>query len=142
MAESDIFRVRPSAVPFVFITIGIIVLGVIVGFMLSTFDSRLIFAVAVIVVFALAVVALGYSTTEYALTTEKVHIRRGILTVFHEDIEAKSVSSVELHQKILGRILNYGDVVIHGDSPNSVITFHQIASPKFRHEQIEKETIG
>lgn len=143
MAETDIFRVRPSFFPYFFILFGIGALGAIIAFVLFTQVAAPIigFAVLGIVVFALLIVVLAWSTTEFALTTEKVHIRRGILTVFHEDIESSRVSSVEFHQNILGRIFNYGDIVVHGDSPNSIINFHQIASPKFRHEQIEQATI-
>lgn len=142
MPETDIFRVRPSFVPFFFIILGIGLLTGLVAFMLFSIEPLVALAAGLVGIFAAIIVFLAWFTTEYALTTEKVHIRRGILTIFHEDIESSRVSSVELHQKILGRILNYGDVVIHGDSPNSIITFHQIGNPKFRHEQIEEETVG
>lgn len=142
VTETDIFRVRPSFVPFLAIILGIGALTAIIVFMLLPISLPLALAVAGTAVFATFIVILAFLTTEYALTTEKVHIRRGIIATYHEDIEVDRVSSIELHQGILGRILNYGDIIIDGDSPNSRIIFRQIDAPKFRHEQIEHETLG
>lgn len=140
--ETDIFRVRPSFVPYAFIILGIAVLVTIIILILGPIPPVVVLAIALVGLFAITVVFLAWLTTEYALTTEKVHIRRGIITRYHEDIEVTRVSSVELHQGILGRILNYGDIVIDGDSPNSRIIFRQIAAPTTRHGQIEHETLG
>lgn len=142
ITETDVFRVRPSFVPFLFMIIGI---GLLIGFIaLMFFGVSLAIAAAVIAVgvFAIFIILLAFFTTQYALTTEKVHIRRGIIATYHEDIEVNRVSSIELHQGVIGRILNYGDIVIDGDSPNSRIIFKQIGGPRFRHEQIEHETLG
>lgn len=140
--ETDIFRIRPSAVPYFFIIAGIAILAGLLAFFLFPIASVLSFIVVGVSLFAIGVVVLAFLTTQYALTTEKVHIRRGIITRFHEDIEVDRISGVELHQGAIGRILNYGDIIIDGDSPNSRIIFRQIAAPKFRHEQIEHETLG
>lgn len=140
--ETDIFRVRPSFVPYFFIIVGIAILVTIVILVLSPIAPIIMLAIVLIGLFAITVVFLAWLTSQYALTTQKVHIRRGIITRYHEDIEVDRVSSVEFHQGILGRIFNFGDIVIDGDSPNSRIIFRQIANPKTRHEQIEHETLG
>lgn len=140
--ETDIFRVRPSFVPYFFIILGIAILVTIIILILGPIPPLIVLAIALIGLFAITVVFLAWLTSEYALTTQKVHVRRGIITRYHEDIEVDRVSSVELHQGILGRILNYGDIVIDGDSPNSRIIFRQIADPTGRHRQIEHETLG
>lgn len=142
VSETDIFRTRPSFIPYFFIILGIAVLITIVILLLGPIPPLVALAIALVGLFAITVVLLAYLTTEYALTMEKIHIRRGIITRYHEDIEVNRVSSVELHQGILGRILNYGDIVIDGDSPNSRIIFRQIAAPTTRHGQIEHETLG
>ncbi|MBI3261508.1 PH domain-containing protein [Candidatus Berkelbacteria bacterium] len=142
IGETDIFRTRPSFTPYFFIILGIAVLVAIITLIISPIPPIVTLGIVLIGVFAITVVFLAWLTTEYALTTEKVHIRRGIITRYHEDIEVTRVSSVELHQGILGRILNYGDIVIDGDSPNSRIIFRQIGSPVGRHGQIEHETLG
>lgn len=140
--ETDIFRVRPSFVPYFFIILGIVLLSTILVLMLVPIASTLATIIAVVAAFAVGVVLLAFFTTEYALTTAKVHIKRGIIARYHEDIEVDRISSVELHQGILGRIFGYGDIIIDGDSPNSRVIFRQIGQPKFRHEQIEHETLG
>jgi len=142
IAETDIFRTRPSFTPYFFIILGIAVLVAIATAILAPIPLIFTLAIALIGLFALVVVLLAWSTTEYALTTQKVHVRRGIITRYHEDIEITRVSSIELHQTVLGRIFNLGDIVIDGDSPNSRIVFHQIAAPSARHKQIEHETLG
>lgn len=140
--DSDIFRVRPSFVPYFFIIFGIAVLVTIVILILGPIPPVVTLAIALVGLFAITVVLLAWLTSEYALTIQKIHIRRGIITRYHEDIEVTRVSSVELHQGIIGRILGYGDIVIDGDSPNSRIVFRQISDPKNRHKQIEHETLG
>lgn len=142
ITETDVFRVQPSFVPFAFMIIGIAALGGLMVVLLLPIAQVLAIVVVLVALFAILVVLAAFFTTQYALTTEKVHIRRGIITRFHEDIETNRVSGVELHQNILGRIFNFGDIVVDGDSPNSRIFFRQIANPKFRHEQIEHETLG
>lgn len=140
--ETDIFRTRPSFIPYFFIIFGIAVLVTIIILVLAPIPPVVILAIVLVALFASGVVFLAWLTTEYALTTKKVHISRGIITRYHEDIEVDRVSSVEFHQRILARIFNFGDIVIDGDSPNSRIIFRQIAAPSTRHEQIEHETLG
>lgn len=142
VSETDIFRTRPSFTPYFFIILGIAILVAIIILVLAPIPPLVILAIVLVALFASAVVFLAWLTTEYALTTKKVHIRRGIITRYHEDIEVDRVSSVEFHQRILARIFNFGDIVIDGDSPNSRIIFRQIASPSTHHEQIEHETLG
>jgi len=144
LPESDIFRVRPSFAPYAFIILGIAILVMIIILAISSPFPAIISLATVLLVglFAITVVLLAWLTSEYALTTQKVHIRRGIITRYHEDIEVTRVSSVEFHQRILGRIFNFGDIIIDGDSPNSRIIFSQIGAPAARHQQIEHETLG
>lgn len=55
-----------------------------------------------------------YSTTEAAVTNKRVVTKSGF--VFRKTIELRlqKVESVQVHQSIVGRILNYGDIQVAG----------------------------
>lgn len=67
-------------------------------------------------------------TTETDVTTLRVVHKEGFITRKTFEISADKVASVSVNQSIMGRLLNYGDVVIEnmGDDEQKIDT---IASP-------------
>lgn len=71
-----------------------------------------IFAVAAIIAFAWAQVI--YSTSEFAVTNKRVVIKVGWLNRRTVETMLSKVEGIGVDQSILGRLLNYGSIVVTG----------------------------
>lgn len=63
---------------------------------------------------ALVAGLLGWWTTEIAVTTHRVVYKRGLIARNTIEINFNRVEGLDIKQSILGRILNYGTVVVRG----------------------------
>jgi membrane protein YdbS with pleckstrin-like domain len=54
------------------------------------------------------------ATTEYGVTSVRVVQKRGIISLHTIEMNLDKVESVDVDQGLLGRLLNYGAVEIHG----------------------------
>ena len=54
------------------------------------------------------------STTELALTDRRVIAKTGLLSQQSVELNIPKVESVEVHQSLLGRMLNYGTITVKG----------------------------
>ena len=53
-------------------------------------------------------------TTEIAVTDRRVIYKRGFIRRYTVEMHMDKVESVDVDQSIFGRMLDYGDVIIHG----------------------------
>jgi uncharacterized membrane protein YdbT with pleckstrin-like domain len=58
--------------------------------------------------------AINRWTTEIAVTDRRVILKRGLITRDTIEINLPKVESVDVRQSILGRLLNYGTVIVRG----------------------------
>lgn len=79
-----------------------------------------------IVLFALA--AIRMLTTEFAVTNQRVLLKRGVLTLHTQELSVSSIEEVRLEQSILGRLFGYGVVIVTGTG-EGVIAFPPMANP-------------
>jgi uncharacterized membrane protein YdbT with pleckstrin-like domain len=54
------------------------------------------------------------STTEIAATDRRIIYKRGFISRRTIEMEMDKVESVDVDQSVMGRILNYGDIIIRG----------------------------
>lgn len=59
------------------------------------------------------------STTELALTDRRVIAKTGLLSQKSTELNLPKVESVEVHQSLLGRMLNYGTITVKGTGGGS-----------------------
>lgn len=59
------------------------------------------------------------ATTELALTDRRVIAKTGLLSQQSVEINIPKVESVEVHQSLLGRMLNYGTITVKGTGGGS-----------------------
>ena len=86
--------------------------------------------------YALALVAVGlliqqwfqWWITEIAVTNRRIIYKKGLIRRQTNEMNMDKVESVQIDQSILGRILNYGTVMILGTG-EGFETLHAIASP-------------
>jgi len=62
-----------------------------------------------------------YLTTEYGITSIRVISKEGLIRRDIEEISLSSIESINVTQSIIGRILNYGTIVISGRGTSKVI---------------------
>ena len=53
-------------------------------------------------------------TTEIAVTDRRIIYKRGFIRRYTVEMHMDKVESVDVEQSILGRLLNYGDVIVKG----------------------------
>ena len=80
-----------------------------------------------------------YKTTELAITTKRVIVKSGFIRRRTMEININKVESIQVDQEILGRLFNFGTLVISGaGNPQAPVT--GISSPmEFRRAFIEAQ---
>lgn len=62
-----------------------------------------------------------YFTTEYGITNTRTISKEGLIRRHIEEINLSSIESINVNQTIIGRILNYGTIIISGRGSSKVI---------------------
>jgi uncharacterized membrane protein YdbT with pleckstrin-like domain len=113
---------------YVYGVIGAVVLGIVVGLIAGSVVGSIV-AVAGIV----AVVLVGLLkriATRYVVTTQRLHIRRGILAKRVQQTRIDRVQNVNTDQRLLDRVLRVGTVDFDtAGTDDSDFTFRGIANP-------------
>ncbi|MFY9639413.1 MAG: PH domain-containing protein [Rhodomicrobium sp.] len=79
-------------------------------------------------------------TTEIAVTNHRVVIKRGWLTRSTTELQLKNIEQVNFHQGLLGRMFDFGKIVIHGTGVDDLI-LPNIARPVDLVKAIEDASI-
>ena len=74
---------------------------------------------------------LRWRRTAYAVTTDRVILQRGVVTVDFDEVPVSKVRAVDVHQTGFERILRYGTIKIssEGDNPIANEAWHGIPHP-------------
>ncbi len=67
-------------------------------------------------------------TTEIGVTNQRVIYKRGLIRRSTQDFQARSIEEVKLSQGFLGRIFDFGRLIIHGTGVGD-ITLPNLADP-------------
>jgi len=67
-------------------------------------------------------------TTEIAVTDRRVIFKRGLIRRHTIEMNMDKVETVDVDQSLAGRLLNYGDIVVHGTG-SSIEPFRKISAP-------------
>ncbi|MGZ6243543.1 MAG: PH domain-containing protein [Candidatus Binataceae bacterium] len=67
-------------------------------------------------------------TTEIAVTTRRVIYKRGFIRRVTIEMNMDKVESIDVHQSILGRMFNYGDIIVRGTGAG-LEPLHMIEKP-------------
>jgi uncharacterized membrane protein YdbT with pleckstrin-like domain len=77
---------------------------------------------------ALLYTYLQWLTHELAVTNKRVVMKTGILSRNVIEMKLGSVESVQVEQSIIGRMMNFGTIVVHGNGEDA-LTVERIADP-------------
>lgn len=67
--------------------------------------------------------------TEFAVTNQGVLVKQGIIRRRVTRIAIGQIEGVFLTQSVLGRILNYGTIIVHGSGQPGALLFTKVGSP-------------
>ena len=98
--------------------------------------------IAVLLIAALPVLAaaLTWHSAEFAVTNKRVILKTGFIESKTAEMFLNKIESVGVDQSIVGRIMDYGTIVIRG-TRGSLEPFHRVSAPLRFRRQI-KEQIG
>ena len=83
--------------------------------------------------------AIKYFTTELAITNKRVIAKFGLVSRSTIEINLQKIESIQVNQGILGRILNYGSIVVSG-AGNTQAPIPGISSPlQFRRAFVDTQ---
>jgi uncharacterized membrane protein YdbT with pleckstrin-like domain len=69
-------------------------------------------------------------TTEIDVTNRRIVYKVGFIKRHTVELNMDKVASVDVDQSIFGRLLNYGDITVHGTGDSDVIeSLHNIGAP-------------
>jgi len=76
-------------------------------------------------------------TSEYVITNKRIIVKNGILSLNVVEVSHSKVETIQLSQTILGRIFNYGNLVINGTGGDDIKILN-ISSPiEFRKKAMD-----
>jgi uncharacterized membrane protein YdbT with pleckstrin-like domain len=81
------------------------------------------------------------STTEIAVTDRRIIFKRGFIRRYTIEMHLDKVESVDVEQSILGRIFNFGDIIIRGVGVG-IEPLHNIDSPIAFRNHVTAEPIS
>jgi uncharacterized membrane protein YdbT with pleckstrin-like domain len=85
---------------------GLILLGILFLLFSAALPPLIIFAIIIFLIVALRVIA-----TEYFITNKRIYVKYGIISRKVFEIKNEWITGVMVRQGIIGRILNYGDII-------------------------------
>lgn len=131
--EKIIFEGRPSWRSILgFYVVGLVV-AIVAGVIAKVADETGTGVLAFVVIFALVVVVgfLKRIGTSYTITSERLHIRRGLLSRSVQQTKLERVQNVNTEQSFFERILQIGTVDFDtAGTDDSDFTFSGVAQPE------------
>jgi uncharacterized membrane protein YdbT with pleckstrin-like domain len=78
------------------------------------------------------------ATSEFAITNKRVLIKTGWIRRYSLETLLTKVESIRVDQSVLGRMLDYGTVIINGTG-GSKESFHKIAEPMMFRRRVQDQ---
>jgi uncharacterized membrane protein YdbT with pleckstrin-like domain len=131
--EQLVFEGHPSwRAVLRFYVIGVILVGVAVAIGALAGGARIAtLAGAVVLVIVILVGLIKRSATRYVITTERLHIRRGILSKSTQETRIERVQNVNTQQSLFERVLQVGTVDFDtAGSDDSEFRFVGVGNPE------------
>ena len=103
-------------------------------------QATFLIGVAVLLIAAFPVLAatLTWHSAEFAVTNKRVILKTGFIESKTAEMFLNKIESVGVDQSIVGRILDYGTIVIRGTG-GSLEPFHRVSAPLEFRKQIQEQ---
>lgn len=134
--ETIKFETRPHwralFVPAFTLVVTLVIAAVVLSWIASSLPNMewlrwVIIGAAVLILILWAVVPfLRWVTTQYVFTDRRIIVRSGIITRQGKDMPLAKVNNVSFSVPAMGRILNYGELVIQSAGENDGLTIKDV----------------
>ena len=103
-------------------------------------QATFLIGVAVLLIAAFPVLAatLTWHSAEFAVTNKRVILKTGFIESKTAEMFLNKIESVGVDQSIVGRIMDYGTIVIRGTG-GSLEPFHRVSAPLRFRRQIQEQ---
>lgn len=108
-----------------------------IGTALPTYTILALITLVLAVVSAIGSLV-NYQTSEYGITNKRVLMKLGFIRRMSLEIYLQKIESVKVYQSVLGRLLNYGSIIISGVG-GSKDPFHTIPKPLDFRRRVQEE---
>ena len=113
---------KPSTKPVIVFSIGFFIFCLFMAHII--FEMQLLYAIPVsilLVAFYIVVEIIKRYVSEFAISNKRVISKLGLIRRDVEEMNLNSIESVNIKQGIMGRILNYGSIVVSGRGSSKVV---------------------
>lgn len=137
--EKVIHKAKPSVMALISPLI-LLILGCMFFFAMSSDEALLCLSgfIGLLVVANMLKAFVQYITTEFAVTDRRVIAKTGGLRQTAVELQLKQIESVSVKQSILGRVLNYGSIIVTGSGGTSG-KFPMISNPMELRKQVNMQ---
>lgn len=97
-------------------------------FWFGAWAALILLGIAIVGIFIFITAVVKMKTTDFAVTSRRVILKRGWLNRHTQELAVESIEGVSLDQSIIARIFGYGRVVVTGTG-DAVIAFPPMAHP-------------
>ena len=121
LGQNEVVRYR-AHFPWLYHAAGwsTLVLGITAAAFLDSFAWVSLIAALVAVALFLAIMVPIW-TTEIGVTNQRLIYKRGLLRRVTFELQARSIEEVNLSQGLLGRLLDFGHLVVHGTGLDDIV---------------------
>ncbi len=138
--EQVVYRTRLHWAIFLWqITLVVVLVAATIVVAATASDQRLAY-IPLILLGVVILSGLGnyvrYLTTEFGITTHRVLVKVGLLTIRSTEVLLPKVEAVQIEQSIGGRILNYGTITITGTGGTHEV-FPMVEAPYELRNQVQ-----
>ncbi len=96
-----------------------VILGIFLGFSSQSFLIGIVLPVVGVIIFLAIMIPIW--TTEIGVTNQRVIYKKGLISRETSEIQLGAIEEVSLRQDVLGRILDYGKLEIHGTGEEQIV---------------------
>jgi uncharacterized membrane protein YdbT with pleckstrin-like domain len=75
---------------------------------------------------------LYFLSTSYNISNKRIIKKTGIIFIEIKEITKNNIESIDIKQSILGKILNYGDLIIKGSGGSEVVMSYVVNPTQFK----------
>ncbi len=90
--------------------------------------ALIILGVVIVGVFLFVGMMVRIATTEFAVTSRRVLLKRGLFNIDVDSLSLEAIETVKLHESFIGQLLGFGVVTVHGRG-DQCLEFPPMARP-------------
>ncbi|MEO0982039.1 MAG: PH domain-containing protein [Pseudomonadota bacterium] len=83
--------------------------------------ALILLGVFIIGIVIFAVIMIRIATTDFVVTDRRLILKRGFLAIEVESLALEAVETVRLHESVLGRLLAFGQLTVHGQGDEEIV---------------------